>query len=85
MLGTHRNARRGGPVSFSQPMRASLWEELRPGYAYLWHRLTAHGHADPDDRTETFLLAFFLVTFVPWLPLIWGAHWVRVLLRMLMR
>ena len=63
----------------------SLWEELRPGYVYLWRRLTAYRHEDDDDRSETIMLAFFLFTFIPWLPIIWIAHGVRLVLRLFLR
>lgn len=63
----------------------SLWEELRPGYAYLWRRLTDYRHEDEDDRSETIMLAFFLVTFIPWLPIIWLAHGVRLFFRLFLR
>ncbi len=63
----------------------SLWEELRPGYGYLWRRLTGFKHENEEDRSETIMLSIFLVTFIPWLPIIWMAHLVRMLLRLILR
>ena len=63
----------------------SLWEELRPGYVYLWRRMRDFRHEDEDGRSDTILLAFFLITFIPWLPIIWLAHLVRMIFRLLWR
>ncbi len=60
-----------------QPQQRTLWEELKPGYLYLWQRLTGYRHEDAEDREETALLGFFLFTFLPWLPIIWLAHLVK--------
>ena len=60
-----------------QHVKPTLWEELRPGYAYLWRRLTGYRHHDAEDREETTFLGFFLITFLPWLPIIWMAHVVK--------
>lgn len=66
-----------------QPIKLTLWEELKPGYAYLWRRLTGYRHHDPEDREETAFLGFFLFTFLPWLPIIWLAHFVKKAWRLL--
>ncbi|MCG8558781.1 MAG: hypothetical protein MI824_03170 [Hyphomicrobiales bacterium] len=58
-------------------VKLTLWEELRPGYAYLWRRLTGYRHHDPEDREETAFLGVFLFTFLPWLPIILLAHAVK--------
>ena len=58
-------------------VKLTLWEELRPGYAYLWRRVTGYRHHDPEDREETAFLGVFLFTFLPWLPIILLAHAVK--------
>lgn len=58
-------------------VKLTLWEELRPGYVYLWRRLTGYRHHDPEDREETAFLGVFLFTFLPWLPIILLAHAVK--------
>lgn len=58
-------------------MALTLWEELKPGYVYFWRRLTAFRHEDVEDREDTIVLGVFLVTFLPWLPVIWLVHLLR--------
>ena len=63
----------------------SFWEELKPGYAFLWHRLFRYRHEDQDDRDTTTLASIFLITFIPWLPFIYLAHLIRKGVRLIKR
>ena len=70
---------------YEEPIQRTLWEELKPGYIYFWRRLIGYRHEDPEDREETAMVGFFLFTFLPWLPIIWFAHVVRKVLRLVSR
>jgi len=59
----------------------SFWEELKPGYVYLWNRIFRHRHEDQEDRDTTVVAGFFLLTFIPWLPFIYLTHLIRKLFR----
>ncbi len=52
----------------------SFWEELKPGYIYLFNRVFRYRHEDQNDRDTTVVAGFFLLTFIPWLPFIYLAH-----------
>lgn len=69
-------------MMYQEPQQdRSFWEELKPGYVFLFHRMFGYRHQDKDDRDSTVLAGFFLITFIPWLPFIYLAHLIRKAIR----
>lgn len=61
----------------------TFWEELKPGYIYLFNRIFRYRHEDQSDRDTTVVASFFLLTFIPWLPFIYLAHVIRKIFRLI--